>query len=342
MGEKLFFSVIVPMFNSEANIANCIKSIQDQSYSNFEVIIVNDNSTDNSKFIVEKIIKDDERIKLVNQENKGAFHARIAGVKKSVGKYMIFLDTDDTLKPFALEVIEKEMINNEVDVLMYGAEAIDQNGNIIKFKPLFENGKIFNYNNKMGIYKSFLNSVIPINVMWIKAIKRELLLEYDYTDGPRISLNDDLLYSLGPITTAKKIMYIDKVLYEYRYNSESITRNFQPNVYEGIKYVYKHLAVLLEKWEIDNEKQDLFYQKYVATISNLTLYSSNSVVKKHKSYFEMLKSISDDLFFVEVYKETFTKLKLKYKLPLFLLKTRCFKTIFLMKILLNIIFKYRK
>lgn len=93
------------MYNAASYIKECITSLQNQTFSNFEIIIVDDGSTDNSYDICEKEILNDNRIKLFHQENKGVSSARAYGVKESQGEYIFFVDADDTVKTDALETL---------------------------------------------------------------------------------------------------------------------------------------------------------------------------------------------------------------------------------------------
>ena len=110
---QLLFSLIIPVFNGSLYITDCLKSIMNQSFDNYEVIVVDDGSTDNSVEQIEKFTSQYENIKLIKQPNSGTFNARLNGVFHSKGEYLFFVDSDD-------------MIRN--DALSYLASAISKNG----------------------------------------------------------------------------------------------------------------------------------------------------------------------------------------------------------------------
>lgn len=102
-----FFSICIPMYNAEKTIVRCIDSVLNQSYKDFEVIIVNDGSTDNSVNIADEVIKEDSRFRIIAKNNQGVFHARTTGYELATGEFIISLDSDDYLEPTALEEILK-------------------------------------------------------------------------------------------------------------------------------------------------------------------------------------------------------------------------------------------
>ena len=109
MGEELI-SIIVPVYNAEQYLGDCIKSVLKQTYTHFELILVEDGSTDNSREICRRVGMDDIRISLVRQErNQGVSRARNAGIEAAKGKYLFFLDSDDTIHPRLIETLYKIM-----------------------------------------------------------------------------------------------------------------------------------------------------------------------------------------------------------------------------------------
>jgi len=129
MKNKTLFSIIVPVYNTSKYIDKCINSILNQTYNNYEIIIINDGSTDNSKEVLEKY-KDNKKITIINQKNKGLSGARNNGIKKSKGSYIIFIDSDDYIENRLLEKIN-EKIKNNTDVIRYQTQTVNENYEII-------------------------------------------------------------------------------------------------------------------------------------------------------------------------------------------------------------------
>ena len=109
-------SVIIPVYNVENYLEECLKSVQNQTYTNIEVLLVNDGSTDNSKQICERYCQEDSRFLLINQENQGLSAARNKGVEISTGEYIVFVDSDDSIKTNYLEKLMQYMAE-DVDIV---------------------------------------------------------------------------------------------------------------------------------------------------------------------------------------------------------------------------------
>lgn len=159
--EKNKITVIVPMYNTEEYIERCIRSIMEQTYENLEIIIVNDGSTDKSLDICKKLQKDDDRIVIVNQKNKGVGEARNHGIDVATGDFISFVDSDDTMdKNFYKELIATQLVTN-ADIIESGAKVILGNGNEIF--PYEKNDKIIIYENHDYI-KNYLNFSLNVSV----------------------------------------------------------------------------------------------------------------------------------------------------------------------------------
>ena len=119
-------SIIIPLYNAENTIQNCIDSVLQQTYHNIEVILVNDGATDNSQHICEECAQNDNRIKIIQQKNSGVSSARNNGMEYATGEYIMFLDSDDTLAPNACELLYNTIIEKNADCIICGT--IEPNG----------------------------------------------------------------------------------------------------------------------------------------------------------------------------------------------------------------------
>ena len=153
-------SIIVPVYNSERFINDTIRTVQEQTYGNWELILVNDCSTDNSVSIIEKYVKEDNRIKLINLEcNSGAAIARNTGIEQATGRYIAFLDADDLWHKEKLEKQIKFMKENEYEFTFTGYEFADEHGK--------GNGKIVKVPYRMSYKQALKNTTIStITVMF--------------------------------------------------------------------------------------------------------------------------------------------------------------------------------
>ena len=121
-------SVIVPVYNGEQYIEECLRSIMNQSYKDLQIIVVNDGSTDSTKIIIEKIMVEDCRINLVNQRNNGVSSARNLGIEYAREEFITFVDCDDTLDLDMYEILMKYTKTSDFDIIHCGYKRINKNG----------------------------------------------------------------------------------------------------------------------------------------------------------------------------------------------------------------------
>ncbi len=136
--EKIRFSIVIPAYNTEKYIERCIKSILGQNYSNLQIIVVNDGSSDTTEAIVRKMAAVYSEICLVSQENKGAAAARNKGVKFVDGDYFMYVDSDDYIQKGCLREIEKHLIDEEYDILSFNLLTARENGKINTIQEINE------------------------------------------------------------------------------------------------------------------------------------------------------------------------------------------------------------
>ena len=202
----------------EQYIAECIESVLRQSYFNFELVLVDDGSTDKSGDICDDYSTKDSRIFTFHINNQGALHARVFGIEKATGDYYIFLDSDDTLKSIALEMIVKTIEKYKCDTVIYGFERV-YDGRVIS--RTFDQHEVC-LETKRDLYNKVFFE-LDKNALWRKAVKAEVLKRVDYSPYYHIKLGEDLLQSLEIYKYSNTTAFIPDILYEYRMNPQSMT-----------------------------------------------------------------------------------------------------------------------
>ena len=135
MNEKdinIIISLIVPVYNAEKTVEKCLGSIIKQSNPNWEIVVVNDGSTDSSLDILNRLAKGNSKIKIINQENSGPGIARNIGVQYATGEYIAYLDSDDYLDKDYIEIVLKEILSSNPDVVFIDAKTEKEDGTFIK------------------------------------------------------------------------------------------------------------------------------------------------------------------------------------------------------------------
>ena len=213
-------SVIIPVYNVENYLEECLNSVQTQTYTNIEVILVNDGSTDKSKLICERYCKEDSRFHLLNQENQGLSAARNNGVAASTGEFIAFVDSDDIILPNYLETLLYYM-REDVDI-------VESQFTVSKEEFLAEGFKeltiLFEGNSEEAV-KIFPKHVLNVNAV-TKLYRRSIVETIPYIDGV---IFEDVYCGIGMLKYIRKIIKIDYKGYYYRQHQASIMhRTFTP------------------------------------------------------------------------------------------------------------------
>ncbi|EYU17368.1 glycosyltransferase [Photorhabdus aegyptia] len=217
-------TIIIPLFNNESYIACLLDSISVQENVNFEVVIINDGSTDNSLEVINEYKKRDNRIRIFNQENRGVSIARNDGIKYARGEWILFVDSDDWLKPQTLRKWLDQAIEQKLDVLI---------GNGVSFTedPFSQENRRITRRQPYGRVltgKEWIEYCVECrewpHFVWLQLIKKELIInnQLSFKDN---TLHEDILWTINWSLIANRIGFCEELLYCYRHNLESITRS---------------------------------------------------------------------------------------------------------------------
>ena len=200
------YSIVMPVYNACKTIEKSIKSVLNQIYIDWELILIDDGSTDNTIEIVKKIIKDDKRVRIYHQENKGPGVARNTGISKAIGEYVVFIDSDDYFPENFLKDITLKIETNP-DVIFLNMIREDEKG---KIKKIINVKKFSKYNKE-----ELLNFVITGKIPWgasSKVVKRDIIKNNGFLD---LDVGEELIYSYNLIKNSNKIVFLEDVYYHY-------------------------------------------------------------------------------------------------------------------------------
>lgn len=277
--KKPKFSIIVPVYNTEKYLKRCLDSIKSQTFKDYEVIIVNDGSTDNSSDIISKY-----SYKVINQENQGLSMARNNGVKTSIGDYLIFLDSDDYIEKDLLEEINNSLSNNP-DLVRYQIKEVFDNKSDINYEEI-------SFDNKNGVeaFKLITNYHFVENA-WAYAIKREFYLKekFSFKKG---TYHED--FGLMPLVIIKSkiVNSINYVGYCYYQRDGSIMNSSDySKTKKKVMDFFDHYIYLTK--EINKTKLDKTY--FMSFISNSLILKITEL--KGKDYKDALTRLKKDKVF---------------------------------------------
>lgn len=245
----MYFSIIVPMYNVEKYIKNCISSILQQKEGLYELILVDDGSTDHTVEIVKKIIKNNKWSSLITQKNKGPSAARNQGIRLAKGKWIMFVDADDWLQKDALITIEKYVSDDEFDMISFdyykGKKVISNNCNKVLTNREF---------SEILLYPKY-----HFGLVWSNVYSAELLKKNEVYFNENLLYSEDCEFIIKLCKYIGKVYIINKPLYYYRTYNESLSRAYKEIILEkylNAIHIIKHEIIDMQNY---NEMKKMFF-----------------------------------------------------------------------------------
>ncbi len=287
-------SFIVPAYNVESYIGECIESIINQTEKDTQIIIVDDGSTDKTPAICDDFAKKDDRIVVAHKENGGLSSARLAGFQKATGKYILFVDGDDYIEPLMAEKLIESAEENNSDVVLCGYFTNSNDYEEKYYLSLVKNL----ITGREEIIEKYIQPFVgrkqnAINLprfLCFKLLKKELI-KPDYFKHENIYFSEDVVFNLLYTDNVNVISVVNEPLYHYRNNPKSLSNKYRPNKWQ----MYLNLIVFLEDYlnerniEIDNERlSDTVISAVFSSIDNAVISGS------YKTYLKEVKQIGND------------------------------------------------
>lgn len=286
-------SLIMPAYNAEKYISECLNSILSQDFDDFEVLCVNDGSTDKTEEIIKSF--DDNRIILINQKNIGASISRKNGLAKAIGDYILFIDSDDLLEEHALKLLYENAVKNKSDIVYLKYFEYDGKTK----NPYIDSDyarcfpKVKNFDDFVFTAKDSPNAVLNKTCsLWSKLISHELFKKYDdwFFPSKKETIIEDLPLHCQLHLRADRITFCDKFLYSYRYSCEdSILHKLRSSKESyGIFYTVDVVEKVLTESKFI-EKEDFFREFALFKISHLKVWFESIVDELKEEFFDRLK-----------------------------------------------------
>lgn len=218
-------SVIMPSYNAGKWIEEAIRHLLNQTFTDFELLVINDGSTDDTLSICERIAEKDPRVRIISQPNGGLCSARNLGLKNAKGEYYTIIDSDDKILPDALQKLYDAAKESNADIVVGGYETVDFGKQTRVMHKLPRAGFAVNGNLNNENILSLLDQRM-LAPTWNKLIRRELV---DFQFDNTYSINEDLLFSVTAFAKAARVEIIPDVVYEYYIRTtSSLSRKFHP------------------------------------------------------------------------------------------------------------------
>ena len=323
----MFFSVIVPIYNVEKYLPNCIESVLKQTFSDFELILVDDGSPDNCPEICENYKNKDERIKVVHKTNGGLASARRAGIKVAEGEYVLNLDSDDCIEIDTLECAYKIINDTSCEIVSFSYRWV-MNGQTIKVTTDgLDEGLYKDVDIEKDIYPKLLMDKNMNHISYYlsgKVIKRSLLTPHQLGVDENISLGEDLCCVFSCYLHAKSVYISPKLAYLYTVRSDSMSKEFNTKQIYLIEDVIKEICKNDVEKIIDFEEQLCRYSCFMC----FAILASAAEGSYFKSVKPIREKIENSLHGEKILRSNFEDVSIKSRISIFLMKKKAYTAAF--------------
>ncbi len=312
-------SIIVPVYNAEMFLEESLNSLVSQTEKKIEIICVNDGSTDKSEQILKNYQDNDNRIRIINQENKGVSQARNTGIANAVGSYVMFVDADDWIDKNTCQILLDRMKKEQADVLLFPYKRETSKGSLKK--NIFESDKIFDRNKvKEKLHRRYIGLIgeelkSPENAdalctVWGKLYRVDIIKNHkiQFIDLDKIGTYEDGLFNLNYFEYVTRAVYINQHLYHYRRTErQSITSGYNPNLLQQWNNLFDIMQEYIEMHQLSKEYEEALLNRIALSILGLGLNvmgSNYSVTKKIQMIHVIISS--------RRYQDAYQKMEYKY------------------------------
>lgn len=282
-------SIIIPVYNTAQYLNRCIKSVLRSSYRDFELLLINDGSTDASGSICRRYTREDGRVRYFEGEHKGVSAARNKGLDESRGEWIVFVDSDDCISENFLEDIMREEFRSQ-DFLIFDFSYLGKRRKIGIKRP----GELPDKPHKKIYQKKdipyLLESLLYMRTLekggntrllssWAKAYRKSVIDRYHLRFTPNIQISEDCLFNIEYFLNISSCMYIQRVAYYINPRLDSATRGFSPDFPQNVARYQKELKQLLEQHNLLPLLEKSYYNNVLSSIADIlvrSLFNPNS------------------------------------------------------------------
>lgn len=279
-------SIIIPIYNAEKTMKNTVQSILNQSdfdLSSIEIILVNDGSTDNSEKVYQETYAQYENIKYIHIQNQGPSNARNVGLDNATGKYVMFIDSDDTYEGNIFNKIKNKLKDETLDLLCFNYYEVssDKKRRTEEIEDNIYKENSFEFIEDMIKYKKF-------NPIWNKIYKRSIIEKFNIRFDKNIKMGEDFRFNIDYCIRASRLEVSNLYLYNYYINLSGLCSTYKNENYEEKKSNLVYFEKILEE---NQKKSKIIYKKYM----DLYIKAASSIVESDKrGKKDRIKNIMND------------------------------------------------
>lgn len=292
----MLFSFLVPVYNTEKYLEQCVASLLAQKGADFEILLLDDGSGSPCAALCDRLAAEHPGIiRVTHKENEGLLMTRRRGFQEARGDWFICVDSDDCAAPGLLEQVVRAIGETGADMVMYNFEYFSDQGRRTPSRLKLEDRAVFEGDGKQRIYEKRLLSV-DVNMMWMRAIRRDILdFGTDYSSCGIRNMCEDAVQVLPLYSNARKIVYLDSPLYCYRKADGSITSRVTLAHWQAIHRSFVLEQPYAQAWQVSEEAQRRRYTRQMENICNCVrwLYANEPAQKLP----EMIRTIKEESMF---------------------------------------------
>lgn len=323
-----FFSVLVPVYNVKQYLDECVESLVGQSFQDYEVVLVNDGSTDGSGELCDAWRdRFPGQIRVFHQQNQGVTLTRARLFREAHGCYLVSADADDVLHTDALRILHDYISRYHADMVIFRASKNRNFSSSIREVP-FRDGELLSIASSEELRRLF-GATFELNALWMKAFRKDVAgLNRDFTSFSHIFEGEDLMFSLAAADQAERIVFCDRILYYYRENPVSITNTYKPKLFRSIRDVLRIQRSYAEKWDPTGELAKECDRNALRKFYDVIVGISLSGLPGNKKW-ALLREVVEDGDFLRCYAFRGTLEERKPRLTLLLAKNGWFAPLYL-------------
>lgn len=294
------YSVLLTVYNSEKYLDECFNSILSQTFTDFEVVAVDDESTDSSRKICDKYAKKDSRVKVIHKANEGVNIARKTAFENSTGEYILTVDCDDIIDLDLIETVDEIIKKYSCDMVLFDLSIFDNETGEVTIKKMAENSRFYDEKNKKELYLILLNRCM--NSLCTKCCRRNIYGKaFDYEKYLPMCHGEDWFQSAVQVYGMKKGYYIRRPMYHYRNLGSSLSHRYDLESFRlNSDSIYDVKRLITEDGCFDAEVEAM-WKAYARKVVNTLLLALSDSNMSMKEKIRTVKSVTDtDIFKIAV------------------------------------------
>ena len=261
MEQQPTVSVVVPVYNAQTDLKECLDSISKQTLKNWEAILVDDGSTDGSAAILDAAAKKDPRFRVIHKQNAGVSRARNDGIDAARGKYVMFIDADDLILPTCLSKMVSTAETYGTDLVLSGFDRFGDDWETHNFAGIFPVLLTQRIEDFLMLYTEPRTNMFGVSI-WAKLFRTDMLNAHGLRFDPDITYEEDCNFIADCLGHIKTVSAVGEVLYRYRQQEESLSKGYRKNTFRFLVHGYRRRRGLLSEHGMQAyfpKLKDIFY-----------------------------------------------------------------------------------